>query len=137
MTSAVDSSWRGLSFNAVVLREIMDTPLPGETASARLKQVGLMTVLYYMHTGNRPLTLTSITEETGLTRGGVYEAVDYLLKRKLLHETKVRNALGRGKARRFMIAEAIFERIRQFERSPAQTSKPAPHPAVGKSASSP
>jgi hypothetical protein len=115
---ALDSSWRALSFTAFVMREIMDNPLEDETASARLKQVGLMSVLYCMHVGNQQLTLAAITAETGLTRGGVYETIAYLLKRSLLDETEVKNALGRGKARRFSIPERIFERIRQFERSP-------------------
>lgn len=116
MASSSDGSWRTLSFTAIVLREIMDNPMPGETASARLKQVGLMTVLYYMHVANRPLSLASITEETGLTRGGIYETIEFLLRRKLLEETETKNALGRGKARRFFIPEVIFERIRLFER---------------------
>lgn len=116
MASSSDGSWRALSFSAIVLREIMDNPMPDETASARLKQVGLMTVLYYMNVANRALSLASITEETGLTRGGVYETIEFLLRRKLLEETETKNALGRGKARRFFIPVAIFERIRQFER---------------------
>jgi hypothetical protein len=118
VSRALDSNWRALSFTAFVMREIMDNPLEDETASARLKQVGLMSVLYCMHVGNQPLTLAAITAETGLTRGGIYETVAYLLKRRLLDETEVRNALGRGKARRFSIPESIFERIRQFERLP-------------------
>lgn len=118
VSRALDRSWRALSFTAFTMREIMDNPLEGETASSRLKQVGLMSVLYCMHVGKQPLTLAAITAETGLTRGGVYETVAYLLKRGLLDETEIKNALGRGKARRFSIPEGVFERIRQFERSP-------------------
>lgn len=118
VSRALDSSWRALSFTAFVMRQIMDNPLEDETASSRLKQVGLMSVLYCMHVGNQPLTLAAITAETGLTRGGVYETIAYLVKRRLLDEVEVRNTLGRGKARRFSIPETIFEQIRQFERSP-------------------
>jgi hypothetical protein len=118
MTSSLNISWHGLSFSAVTLREIMDNPLDGETASARLKEVGLMSVLYYMHVGNKALTLANITEETGLTRGGVYETVEFLLKRGLLRETEVKNSLGRGRARQFAITSSIFDRIRQFEKNP-------------------
>jgi hypothetical protein len=71
-----------------------------------------------MHVANMPLSLASITKETGLTRGGVYETVGFLLKRKLLEETETKNALGRGKARRFLIPRAIFEHISHFERPP-------------------
>ncbi|MEK1851479.1 MAG: MarR family transcriptional regulator [Phyllobacterium sp.] len=115
MPSPFDSHWHSLSFAAMILREIMDNPLENETASSRLKQIGLMSVLYYMHLGNKQLTLANITEETGLTRGGVYETVEFLIKRNLLNETEIKNSMGRGRARQFTIPTAIFERIRHFE----------------------
>ncbi|WP_320409377.1 MULTISPECIES: MarR family transcriptional regulator [unclassified Aureimonas] len=93
----------------------MNKPLDDETASSRLKQVGMMTVLYDMHIGNKPLTVANITETTGLTRGGVDEAVAFLVLRGLLVETKTTNSMGRGRARLFHIPESIFDRLRHFD----------------------
>ncbi|SES42307.1 MarR family transcriptional regulator [Rhizobium sp. NFR03] len=115
MPSRFDSHWHSLSFAAMILREIMDNPLKNETASSRLKQIGLMSVLYYMHLANKKLTIANIIEETGLTRGGIWEAVDFLIQRKLLTETQIKNSLGRGRARQFDIPQTIFDKLRHFE----------------------
>lgn len=93
----------------------MDTQFEGETASSRLKQVGLMTILYEMHNGRVPLTTANITEYTGLTRGGFDDAVELLIKRGLLEETVSLNAIGRGRSRMFHIPESIFDRLKHFE----------------------
>ncbi|MGK6315612.1 MarR family transcriptional regulator [Neorhizobium sp. DT-125] len=95
----------------------MDNPLDGETAQSRLKQVGMMSVLYYMYIGRRPLTLSNIVEETGLTRGGINESVDQLIKRNILIEKKIRNSMGRGRARLFEISPHIFEKLEAFEKA--------------------
>ena len=116
MPTRFDGEWHSLSFAALVLREIMDHSLDEETASSRLKQVGLMSVLYYMHIGNIPLTVANITEQTGLTRGGVEEAVGFLIKRQLLSETKTTNSMGRGRARLFHLPQSLFDRLRHFQR---------------------
>ncbi len=72
----------------------------------------MMSILYHMHIGQVPLTLTNIIEETGLTRTGVAETVDQLVQRKILTETLAKNMLGRGTARRFYIAPTLFERLK-------------------------
>lgn len=115
MPSPLASQWKNLAFSALVLRLIMDNPRDGETAQSRLKQVGMMAILYHMHLGQVPLTLTNIIEETGLTRSGVAETVDQLIQRKILTETLEKNMLGRGIARRFHIDPTLFERLKSNE----------------------
>lgn len=115
MPSPLASQWRNLAFSALVLRLIMDNPREGETAQSRLKQVGMMTVIYHMHIAQVPLTLTNIIEETGLTRTGVAETVDQLVERNILNETLEKNVMGRGTARRFHIALRLFERLKSDE----------------------
>jgi hypothetical protein len=95
---------QNLTFSGRIMREIMDNPIGSETPQARLKQVGMMMVLYAMVQAQQPLTLTRIMEITHLTRSGVKETVDQLIGRKILTETMVKNALGRGMARQFEIA---------------------------------
>lgn len=109
------NEWHSLSFSAIILREIMDHPLEDETRQSRLKQVGMMNILYYMHVGRTPLTVTNIINETGLTRGGVTETIDYLVQRELLTETQVKNSMGRGRARQFEIVRRIFEKTSPFQ----------------------
>jgi len=114
MPRALDAEWHNLSFSALILRLILDNPLNDETAQSRLKQIGMMSVLYYMHQGNKRLTLTNIVELTSLTRGGVTETIDQLVSRKILTETMVKNSMGRGQAREFKIAPEIFKRLRSL-----------------------
>ncbi|MNT59579.1 hypothetical protein D3C72_1971010 [compost metagenome] len=73
----------------------------------------MLSLLYTLHLANIPLTLTNITERTGLTRGGAAEPIDQLVSRGLLTESWAKNALGRGKAREFGISETLFARLKQ------------------------
>jgi DNA-binding MarR family transcriptional regulator len=111
MPSLVASQWKNLAFSALILRLIMDNPRAGETAQSRLKQVGMMSILYHMHIGQVSLTLTNIIEETGLTRTGVAETIDQLVQRNILIETLEKNVLGRGTARRFHISSTLFDQL--------------------------
>jgi len=115
MARAIDAQWHNIAFAAVALREILDNPLEGETPQSRLKQIGMMSVLYYMHQAHQALTLTNIVEMTELTRGGVIETIDMLVRRNLLNETMVKNSMGRGKARQFEIAPPLFARVRSLQ----------------------
>lgn len=58
------------------LSRIVDNPQEDETPQSRLKQIGMMSVLYIMHQGHQQLTLSNIVELTGLTRTGVTETID-------------------------------------------------------------
>ncbi len=118
MTRALNVQWHNLAFSAFIFHEIFDDPLEDETPQSRLKQIGVIgVVLYIMHQGHQPLTLSNIVETTGLTRTGVTETVDPLVGRGLLTESFVKNSMGRGKARRFEIAPEILEKIRSFQGS--------------------
>lgn len=115
MPRALDAEWHSLSFSALILRLILDNPLDDETPQSRLKQIGMMSVLYYMHQGNQRLTLTNIIEVTSLTRGGVTETIDRLVSRKILTDAMVKNSMGRGQAREFKIAPDIFKKLRSLQ----------------------
>ncbi|MEP9378369.1 MarR family transcriptional regulator [Aquabacter sp. CN5-332] len=115
MRKAQGAEWRGLTFGALVSREILDNPLDNETPQSRVKQIGMMVVLHHLHLSNQRLTLTNISEFTGLTRGGVTETIDQLIRRKILTETLTTNSMGRGRAREFNIARGIFERLRNLK----------------------
>ncbi|MCA1409032.1 MarR family transcriptional regulator [Ensifer sp. IC3342] len=125
MTRALHVQWHSLAFSAFIFHEIFDNPQEDETPQSRLKQIGMMSVLYIMNQGHQRLTLSNIIENTGLTRTGVTETIDPLVKRGLLTETFVKNSMGRGKARQFEIAPDILEKLRSLDTT--RNSAPAPH----------
>ncbi|MGO6816569.1 MarR family transcriptional regulator [Rhizobium brockwellii] len=115
MTRALKTQWHNLAFSGLILHEILDHPLnDDETPQARLKQVGMMTILYSMNQAHQKLTLSSIMEITALTRSGVKETVDLLVKRGMLDETIVKNSMGRGTARQFEISQALLVKLSSF-----------------------
>ncbi|SFU15864.1 MarR family transcriptional regulator [Mesorhizobium sp. YR577] len=111
MTSVLNAHLQNQLFSAYALQEILDNPIEGETPQSRLKQVGMMTVLYMIHQSHEKLTLSNIVEITGLTRNAVKESVDPLVARGILRETLVKNSMGRGTARQFEFHPELFERL--------------------------
>ncbi|MBB2701232.1 UNVERIFIED_ORG: DNA-binding MarR family transcriptional regulator [Rhizobium esperanzae] len=114
MARALKTQWHSLAFSGLILHEILDHPLEDETPQARLKQVGMMTIIYSMNQAHQKLTLSSIMEVTALTRTGVKETVDLLVKRGMLNETIVKNSMGRGTARQFKISEGLLKKLSSF-----------------------
>lgn len=117
MTRALKTQLHNVAFSAFIMNEILDNPLEDETPQSRLKQIGMMNVLYIMHQAHQPLTLSNIIEITELTRTGVKESVDPLVKRGMLTETMGKNAMGRGTARQFEIAQTLLDRLRALQSS--------------------
>lgn len=117
MTSAIKTQWHNLAFSGLILHEILDHPLEDETPQARLKQIGMMTILYTMTQAHQKLTLSNIIEITELTRSGVKETVDLLVKRGMLVETMGKNSMGRGTARQFEISQDLLNKLSSFRAS--------------------
>lgn len=114
MTRALKTQWHNLAFSGLILHEILDHRLEDETPQARLKQIGMMTILYTMSQAHQQLTLSNIIEVTELTRSGVKETVDLLVRRGMLKETMVKNSMGRGTARQFEISEELLKKLSSF-----------------------
>ena len=112
MASARDTEWQDQRFSALALQKVLENPVEGETPQSRLKQLGMMTVLYRMHQMGEKLTLANIKSVTGMTRNTVKESVDPLVARGILQETIVKNSVGRGTAWQYEFAPEIFERLK-------------------------
>ena len=97
--------------SVLALEEVLDKPVEGETPQSRLKQVGMMTVLYMMHQRGETLTLANIKAVTGMTRNTAKESIDPLVARGILQETIVKNSVGRGTAWQYEFCPEIFERL--------------------------
>ncbi|MET3757092.1 MULTISPECIES: helix-turn-helix domain-containing protein [Rhizobium] len=91
-----------LPFMTMSMNQILANPVEGETPSAHLKQIGLMTVIGCLTRDNPVITITRLTEITGLTRSAVAEMIGPLVERGLLVEEMGKNAMGRGMARQFL-----------------------------------
>ncbi|XAZ20468.1 MarR family transcriptional regulator (plasmid) [Sinorhizobium sp. B11] len=114
MTRALKTQLHNLAFSGLILHEILDHPLEDETPQARLKEIGMMTILYTMTQAHQKLTLSNIMEITELTRSGAKETVDLLVRRGMLTETMVKNSMGRGTARQFEISDGIRNKLSAF-----------------------
>jgi hypothetical protein len=111
MASKLSDRWQTQALSVFAVREILDKPLEDETAQSRIKQIGMTNVLYIMHQAHEKLTLSNIIEFTGMTRGGVIETVELLVKRGILTETLGKNSMGRGVARQFKLSSAVLEQL--------------------------
>lgn len=90
------------------MKQILDNPLDGETPTSRMKQIGMINLIYQMQLTNIETTITNIMNISRLSRDAVYESTTPLLTRKLLLEEQVLNTAGRGRAYRLVIPEEIF-----------------------------
>ncbi|WP_273793755.1 transcriptional regulator [Brucella anthropi] len=112
MASYLSERWQNQALAHFGLREILEKPIEDETPQSRIKQIGMLNVLYMMHQAHEPLTLASVIKITGMTRGGVIETMDMLVQRGILTETLGKNSMGRGTARQFEFARHVFDQIR-------------------------
>ena len=112
MASKLSDRWQAQALSVFAVREILDKPLRDETAQSRIKQMGMISVLYMMHQAHENLTLSNIINFTGMTRGGVIETIEFLVKRGILIESRGKNSMGRGTARQFEFSQHVFESFR-------------------------
>ncbi|MCZ7866010.1 MULTISPECIES: transcriptional regulator [Agrobacterium] len=108
MASNLSERWQAQALSVFTVREILEKPIEGESAQSRIKQIGMMNILYLMHQAHQKLTLSKVIEITGMTRGGVVETIDLLVRRGILKETLGRNSMGRGTARQFEFSQQVF-----------------------------
>ncbi|WP_246765505.1 hypothetical protein [Aminobacter sp. SR38] len=91
--------------------QILGNPLEGETPTARVKLIGLMTLIGVLHSEDPTITLTRMMELTGLTRSVLAQDMHALVQRGLLIETMGNNSMGRGLARQFQLSPAVIETL--------------------------
>lgn len=111
MASKLSDRWQTQALSVFAVREILDKPLEDESAQSRIKQIGMINILYMMHQAHEKLTLSNIIQFTGMTRGGVIETIDLLVKRGILTESLGKNSQGRGVARQFELAPRLLDNL--------------------------
>jgi DNA-binding MarR family transcriptional regulator len=77
---------------------IVNEAFPGETAAARLKQIGMFTLIYIMEKDEEKLTAARLGRFTGLADSQVLELVDKLVERDLVEKTSVTSKHGKGRS---------------------------------------
>lgn len=84
---------------------IMEERRPGETASRRLKQAGLMSCIYTMHLAGEAVTVTKLCERIKAPRNVVVEIVKALEGRGFLtYKTNLHDG-GRGRVYVYSLTE--------------------------------
>ncbi|MQW86384.1 MarR family transcriptional regulator [Sinorhizobium saheli] len=111
------------AFLTMSMNQILANPLDGETPSAHLKQIGLMTVIGCLKSDDPLITITRLTEITGLTRSAVAETIGPLVERGLLVEKMGKNSMGRGTARQFEISPAFMQTLGLIMGDPIRDAK--------------
>lgn len=99
------------AYVTMMTNQILGNLLKGETPTARVKLIGLMTLITALHNEDPTITLTRIIELTGLTRGVLAQDMNALVQRGLLIETMGNNSMGRGLARQFQLSPAVVETL--------------------------
>lgn len=108
MASLGDSPYASLAFTAFTMKQILENPLAGETATSRMKQIGMINVIYQMQLTNIEATINNIMNISRLSRDAVVESTTPLVARNLLREEQVLNSAGRGRAFRFVIPDEVL-----------------------------
>ncbi len=80
------------------VERIIDKAFPGETAAARLQQVGLFTLIYMLEGEEEPVTASRLARITALSDAQVITHLRKLIARKLIKRTTIKNKQGRGRA---------------------------------------
>jgi DNA-binding MarR family transcriptional regulator len=89
---------------------IMTIHVRDETPGSRLRQFGMVVVLADLAVQGAPLTISTIAEVTGMTRGAVELILQSLEARGLVTTRWTKNASGRGRAK-------LFHLVNQLDRS--------------------
>lgn len=91
----------------LALHTIMTRHLRDETPSSRLRQFGMIIVLMDLAVQGTPLTISTLAEVTGMTRGAVEVILQSLEQRGLVAARWTKNASGRGKARIYRLVTPL------------------------------
>ncbi|PDT80870.1 hypothetical protein [Sinorhizobium sp. BJ1] len=107
----------------MMTNQILGNPLESETPTARVKLIGLMTLIGVLHSEDPTITLTRIMELTGLTRSVLAQDVNALVQRGLLIETMGNNSMGRGLARQFQLSPAVVKTLGMIMGEPVRDAR--------------
>lgn len=100
-----------LSLLETMLQTIVVDAPPDASPASRSKQFTVVAIFYSLKTKGIPLSLTTLTEMTGMTRKAAQEAIDPLIERGFLTETWGRTSLGRGKAKLLHFTAELLEKL--------------------------
>ena len=99
-------------FAAVTLKMIIDNPIAAETPSGRMKQIGLITILYHMLSNRIELTANNVVQWSGVTLAALRQIIDPLIARGLVHEDRARpNSKGGGFVLTYRISDRLLDQI--------------------------
>ena len=98
-------------FAALTMKMVLDNPLPDETPSHRVKQIGLLSIMYYMMSNDIPTTAPNIVKHTGLSRTTLNLVVKPLFTRDMLSDLYEPTSKTGGPIRCFVFSESLIAKI--------------------------
>lgn len=100
-----DTRYLSRTFMMRLISHIMEERRPGETASRRLKQAGLMSCIYTMHLKGEAVTVTKLCDRIKAPRNVVVEIVKALESRGFLKYRANLHDGGRGRVYVYSLTE--------------------------------
>lgn len=91
----------------LALHSIMTKHLRDETPGSRLRQFGMVVILTDLAAQGAPLTISTMAEVTGMTRGAVEVILRSLEERGLVDAEWTKNASGRGRAKLYRLMSQL------------------------------
>lgn len=122
MTSLIEPSGHSAAlFAAAMMRRILTEPPPDENGVARIRQIGLMMLIYNIQSRGMDPTTNKIEEVSGLDRRKIYEIVKELEAKKLLATVAITNRHNKGRVFKYVIPDAVLDplSIEDFNATPS------------------
>src|SRR5262245_14131305 len=82
----------------MLIERILDKAFPRTSGAARLKQIGLFTLIYVLQDDKEPVTARRLSRLTGYSEGDVSNELKKLIALDLIERTEMLNVQGRGRA---------------------------------------
>jgi DNA-binding MarR family transcriptional regulator len=118
----------------MLVERLLAEVFPGETAAARMQQLGLFTLIFVLQDDGQPITSARLTTVSGLKSSQVHRQLQKLLKIGLVERTAITSPHGRGRAWQLSIKHTpetarLLEALFRGAKAGARTLKPRPKSA--------
>jgi len=110
MPSPIDAAeLASATFTAGVMRQIFQSAVPGETGADRLRQVGLMILIYNLQLRGIEATTSEIEQVSGADRRAIYDMTKALEAKGLLKRSSVTNRHNKGRVFKYVIPDGLMD----------------------------
>ena len=101
-------------FASYAMKMVLDDPLPDETPSHRVKQIGLLVIMQEMIVNGVETNSVNIVKHTGLSRSTLNVVVKPLLDRGILSDVYEPNRTGNSSVLRLVFSDRFNSKFATF-----------------------